>query len=68
MSKIKTLFETQKSFSTEVKLMGSDVWLTLNAGFMNENMATVIATGISNKKLNQLKINHIKQKTKKLTN
>jgi hypothetical protein len=43
---LRVLFETKKSFITEVKLVEKDVWLNLSAGPMNDNLATIVATGI----------------------
>jgi hypothetical protein len=40
------LFTTKKSFSSEVKLVEQDIWLALNVGIINENLATIVATGI----------------------
>jgi hypothetical protein len=46
MESLRILFETKKSFITDVKLVEKDVWLNLSAGPMNDNFATIVATGI----------------------
>eukprot|EP00026_Physarum_polycephalum_P001583 Phypoly_transcript_01585.p1 GENE.Phypoly_transcript_01585~~Phypoly_transcript_01585.p1 ORF type:complete len:1072 (+),score=167.91 Phypoly_transcript_01585:208-3216(+) len=44
---IRMLFETKRSFSSEVKLVETDIWLTLNVGIINDNLATIVATDIT---------------------
>jgi hypothetical protein len=43
---INNLFKTTKSFCSEVKLVEQDIWLALNVGIINDNLATIVATGI----------------------
>ena len=44
--RIQTLFNTTKSFRSEVKLVEQEIWLTLNVGIINDNLATIVATDI----------------------